>query len=118
MSLLEQAMEPCVIIDKSRTNDTIGGFEIRWTEGAQFDAALVLDSSIEAMTAQAQGVTALYIVTTHKIVNLQYHDVFKRLSDGKIFRVKSDGDDDKTPQSAGLDMRQVRAEEYILPTNQ
>lgn len=117
MSLLAEAMESCTMIDKTHVGDGIGGFTIQWVDGASFDAALVLDTSIEAMTAQAQGVTAVYTVTTHRPVNLQYHDVFRRNSGGKIFRVKSDGDDKKTPQSAGLDMRQVKAEEYILPTD-
>ena len=105
------------MIDKSTVNDGIGGFTPTWTDGATFDAAIVLDSSIEGMTAQAQGVTALYTVTTKKSINLQFHDVFRRNSDGKIFRVKTDGDDNKTPPTAGLNMRQVRAEEYVLPNN-
>jgi hypothetical protein len=43
--------------------------------------------------------------------------VFRRESDGKIFRVTSDGDDKKTPPSAGLDMRQVTAEEFVPAGN-
>ena len=42
---------------------------------------------------------------------LSYNDIFKRKSDGKIFRVTSDGDDKYTPDSAILNMRQVTAEE-------
>ena len=40
--------------------------------------------------------------------------MFKRLSDGKIFRVTSDGDDKYTPSSANLNMRQVSCEEWEL----
>jgi hypothetical protein len=43
---------------------------------------------------------------------LEYHEVFRRLDDGKVFRVTSDGDDKFTPASAGLNMRQVTAEEF------
>ena len=68
----------------------------------------------ELSAALAEGVTGVYTVTTAKNVNLQFHDVFKRLSDGKVFRVKTDGDDKKTPKSAGLNMRQVRAEEWTV----
>ena len=56
-----------------------------------------------------------YTITTGKAVNLQYHDVFRRVRDGKIFRVTSDGDDKHTPASAALNMRQVTAEEWELP---
>jgi hypothetical protein len=55
-------------------------------------------------------------VTTRKTKLLEYHDVFRRESDSKIFRVTSDGDDKHTPESAGLNMRQVTAEEFVLPT--
>ena len=79
-------------------------------------AAIVLDNSTQAKIAAVQGVTALYTVTTRKNINLQYHDVFRRESDGKIFRVTSDGDDKKTPASASLNMRQVSAEEWKLQT--
>ena len=43
---------------------------------------------------------------------LNYHDVFRRVRDGKIFRVTTDGDDKATPASAALDMRVVNAEEW------
>jgi hypothetical protein len=58
-------------------------------------------------------VTGLYTIITEKNINLQYHDVVKRLRDEKIFRVTSDGDDKRTPASAGLNMRNVSAEEWI-----
>ena len=115
MSLLSEAMEPFVMLDRSTVADGYGGYISVWTEGASFDAAATFDSSIEARVAGVQGVTSLYTITTTKAINLQYHDVLKRLSDNKIFRVTSDGDDKKTPMSATLDMRQVTAEEWSLP---
>lgn len=38
----------------------------------------------------------------------------RRVSDGQTFRVTSKGENNATPRSAGLDMRQVSAEEYEL----
>lgn len=115
MSLLSEAMENCTILDKRTVNDGYGGYDTTWVDGASFYAAIVLDSSMQARVAEKAGVTALYTVTTSKNINLQYHDVFRRKSDSKIFRVTSDGDDKKTPASATLDMRQVSAEEWSLP---
>ena len=117
MSLLNEAMESCVMLDRQTTSDGYGGFVERWTDGATFQAAIVLDSSMQARIAAAQGVTGLYTVTTGKQINLQYHDVFRRVSDGKIFRCTSDGDDKKTPASASINMRQVQAEEWELTSN-
>ena len=118
MSLLSEAMEKCIMLDKTTTSDGYGGYIIDWKEGAEFQAAIVLDSSMQARIAEQQGVTALYTITTKKNINLQYHDVFKRKEDNKIFRVTSDGDDKRTPKSANLDMRQVSAEEWNLTDEQ
>ena len=115
MSLLSESMETCALIDKRTASDGYGGIITTWIDGAEFIAAIVFDTSLEARVADIQGVTALYTVTTEKSINLQYHDVFRRLSDGKVFRVTSDGDDKRTPMSAGLNMRQVTAEEWSLP---
>lgn len=115
MSLLSEAMESCIIMDKQTTSDGYGGYITSWVDGADIDAAIVLDTSMEARVAEQAGVTALYTITTKKNVNLQYHDVLRRLRDGKIFRITSDGDDKHTPASAGLNMRQVTAEEWTLP---
>ena len=116
MSLLDEAMETCVMLDRTTTPDGYGGIHTTYVEGASFKAALVLDSSIDARIAEVQGVTSLYTVTTGREITLHYHDVFKR--DGKYYRVTSDGEDKKTPASATLNMRQVTAEHLKeLPKN-
>ena len=114
MSLLESAMTDVVLLDKTTEPDGEGGFISSWKEGAPFKAAITFDSSLQARIAEKQGVTSLYTVTVKKNVMLEYHDVFKRLSDGKVFRVTSDSDDKYTPESASLDMRQVTAEEWVI----
>ena len=116
MSLLSEAMTSCVMMHKVTEDDGYGGEITSWVDGAHFDAAIVFDSSMQARTAMAAGVTSLYTITTRKAKLLEYHDVFRRESDSKIFRVTSDGDDKHTPDSAGLNMRQVTAEEFVLPT--
>ena len=111
MSLLDESMETCNIMDKTTIPDGYGGFTYDWKEGAPIQAAIVYDSSMEARIGDAQGVTSLYTITTRKNINLQYYDIIKRKKDGKIFRITSDGDDNHTPTSASLNMRQVTAEE-------
>jgi len=114
VSLLSEAMDRCVMMHKTTADDGYGGEITSWQDGASFDAAITFDTSMEARTAQSQGVTSMYTVTTRKSKVLEYHEVFRRVSDGKIFRVTSDGDDKFTPASAGLNMRQVTAEEWEL----
>ena len=115
MSLLEDSSYACVMIDRTTSPDGYGGIIDSWSDGAEFTAAIALDTSTAAQTALAMGATGVYTVVTKKTVNLRFHDVFRRKSDGKIFRVVTDGDDKKTPPSAGLNMRVVRAEEWTLP---
>ena len=115
MSLLEDAMETMVMLDKTHKPDGEGGFITSYAEGAEFSAGVTFDTSIEARVAEKQGVTSRYTVTTAKALVLEYHDVFKRRRDGKIFRVTSDGDDKQTPKSASFQIAQVTAEEWSLP---
>ena len=118
MSLLLEAMTDCELLDKVTTGDGYGGYITTWNTGVTFKAAVTFDTSIEARVADKQGVSSLYTVTTPRAMILQYHDVFRRKTDGKIFRVTSDGDDKFTPKSATLDMRVVTAEEWSLQNGQ
>lgn len=118
MSLLDEAMENCVMIDKRTVSDGYGGVDTSYVDGAPFICATTLDTSTQARVAQQQGVKNLYTATTKKNVNLQKFDIFKRVRDNKIFRITSDGGDKTTPASASLDMRVYSCEEYTLPRRQ
>ena len=113
MSLLTQAMEDVVMLEKKRVPDGEGGFTTDWVDGVQFKAAITFNSSMEARTAEKQGVTSRYTITDPLNAKLEYHDVIRRLRDGKIFRVTSDGDDVQTPASASFQFLQVEAEEWV-----
>ena len=116
MSLLAEAMEQCVLIDKKTSPDGYGGYETILSEGAPFEAAIYMSNSVNTQVAEKQGVTGIYQITTKRAMRLEFHDVFKRLSDGQYFRVTSK-DENKTPASTTLDMRVVMAEEYIPTSN-
>lgn len=120
MSLLSDAMQDCVFMDRNtRTPDGYGGYTTTYTEGAPFKAAIYLSQSVETKVAEQQGVKGLYQVTTGRDVRLEYHDVFKRLADAEngveelVLRVTSK-DENATPKSTTLDMRVISAEEWSL----
>lgn len=115
MSLLFDAMEKCVFVNKKRVNDPEGGYITTWEDGAEFDAAITFNNSLQAKTAEKAGVSSLYTVTFNLGTTLEYHDVIKRLRDGKVLRVTSDGDDVVSPKAATFKVAQVSAEEYTLP---
>ena len=117
MSLLSDAMEECVMLNKVTQPDGYGGYIVTYVDGVTFNAAFTFDTSIEARRASQEGVRSLYTITTNRQMTLEYHDVLRRVRDGKIFRVTSDGDDKYTPKAATLDMRQVTAEEWSVNGN-
>lgn len=114
MSLLDSAFEDFVIVDKVTSADGYGGVTTTWQDGATISAAVVYDSSNELRIAEALGSTSLYTVTVRKNVDLDYHTVLKRVSDNKIFRTTANSDENKTPASATLNMKQYSAEEWKL----
>ena len=117
MNMIDESMTPCVFMQKTRVPDGEGGFITTWEPSElQFLASITFDASMQARIADKQGVSSLYTVTTAKNATLEYHDVIKRLSDGKIFRITSDGDDKQTPTRAVFGQySQVTAEEWVIP---
>lgn len=114
--LFETFMEPCVLMERKRVPDGEGGFVVSWTEGAEIEAAIIMDNSTEARAAEHDGMTSVYTVTTRPTAALDYHDVIKRLSDGRIFRITSDSSDKMTPNVATFQFRQASAERWELTT--
>lgn len=110
MSLIDSMMESFVILDKRRVSDGEGGFITSWEDGAEISCAIVNDTSMQAKIAESQGVTSTYTITTSKANDLDFHDIIKRVSDGKLFRITSDPKDKRSPQIATFDMMQMSAE--------
>jgi head-tail adaptor len=115
MSLLDEYMQDCTLIDQVRASDGAGGFITDYKEVATFKAAITRNSTLEALRAEKEGVTSVWTITTQKNVNLKYHDVVKD-SKGAYFRVTSQGGEYATPNSATLNISQVQAEKWELTT--
>ena len=113
MSLLLDGFEKCAMLTKTgKRPDGEGGFIYYWELGGEFTAAFDFQSSMQAKVAEKQGVTGLWNILVKRETRLEFHNVFKRLSDGQVFRVTSK-DDKSTSKSAGLDLRLISAEEWI-----
>lgn len=118
MSLIAEAMEKSYIIDKTTIPDGYGGVKTTYKLGAEIMVAYSFNTSTEARIASMQGTNNRFTLLTKKNVILRFPDIVKRDRDGKYFRITSDGDDNRTPQSAGLDLRAVEAEEWELPQDE
>lgn len=114
MSLLDTFYVKCIHMDKTTVSDGMGGFTHTWVEGATFDCAIVTQASTSQRQAEKVIGAATYQLTVPKTVILDYHDVLKRVSDGKILRITSSTKDVQTPSFGTLDFSQVTAEEWEL----
>ena len=114
MSLLDANKFECVMLEKIKADDGEGGFSTVWRDALAFHAAIILSDSAKARKAEKEDLKNVYTVTVSKAVAPKFHDVFRRLSDGEVFRVISECTDNKTPAGAALDMRQFKAEEWAL----
>lgn len=114
VGLMQDFVEECVLVEKSRVPDGEGGWATRWVDGMSFEAAITHDNTLDARVAESEGMKATYTITTDKSMPLDFHDVFRRVSDGQVFRVTSDGTDRSTPKSSTFQVSQVAAEEWVL----
>lgn len=112
--LIESMMKACVVMEQVTVSDGEGGFTKIWADGAPFQAAIVKNNTLNAKVAEKQGVTEVYTVTTPRGIVLSLMDVFKRVEDGAIFRVKSNTVDSETPAVATFQFEQVSAEKWEI----
>ena len=109
MNLLQSMMEPCVMMDKTTVSDGMGGIVAVWVEGAAFDAFVRKESAPEITVAEQQGAKEMFTLVVPMGVNLEYHDVFKRLRDGAVFRLTSNTKDGETSKTASIPVQVARA---------
>jgi hypothetical protein len=113
MSLIDEFMTDCTILNRIKISDGEGGTYIRWEDGPQIKAAIVHDSSTLAKIAESQGVTSVYTITTARNVELEYPDVIRRDSDGETFQITSRSER-KSPKISSMDIAQVSARRWEL----
>lgn len=102
------------ILNPNVVDDDLGGQETVWVPGAHFNAAVILDDSIEMRVAESQGIKGNYTVAVQKSVRLPWHTVFRRVSDGAVYRVTTK-DDFAPPNRSMIDLRSIIAEEWKIP---
>lgn len=114
LSLVDSMMEDCVLLDRRTASNGMGGYTQQYVDGAAFQAAIVKDSTPIVTVADKPETAEKYTVTTRAAVELQFHDIFRRTSDGKTFRVTNEIQDSAPPPpaSAVMRFRQVTAERW------
>lgn len=120
--LLDKYMTECVLMNLVSAKSPSGGYYETYTESdVTFQAAVEITNSLTEETAMKDGVKGIYEVHFKKPMRLPFHAVFKRYAtdevEEKMFRVTS-LDEEKTPKSSPLNLRVVRAEEFVPPPDE
>ena len=111
MSLIERMMEECIFLNVDDADDPYGSTKPVSQDGDPFSATIIKNATTEAIVAE-QGEKPIYTVVTPRSVVLDYHDVFRRVSDGQVFRVTSHSKDSEAPAQSTVPIAKVTAEEW------
>ena len=115
--LIKEMMTDCIMMDRVSVPDGMGGFSYIWQEGAQFEATIIKDQTIQARVAENAGMSEVYTVVVSNGVQLDFKDVFKRLEDNAVFRVTSNIKDSVAPQRSTVQIGKVTAERWEIPND-
>lgn len=113
-NLINEQLESCTMLESRKIPDGEGGWQVYWEDGMSFDAAITHNSTIEARVAESEGMASTFTVWTQKSMPLGFHDVFRRERDGQVFRVTSEGEDERTPERATFQLSHVSAERWQI----
>ena len=117
MSLMDEYNVPCVLLTKTRVDDSLGGYKTVWKPDVHFDAAWEYLSAPEILVAEKEDVERTYRIYVPKTLNLDFHEVFRRSDDGQIYRVTNPGKDRTTPSFSRLDKRLIEVEKWEIPNS-
>lgn len=122
MSLIDQSLlsafkdkQACVVLNRSRIPDGQGGYKNAWVDGITFYPSWEYEAAPEITVAEQQGVSRVYRIYVDKSLDLQHHEVFRRISTGQTYRVTNPGTDRHTPASSAMDLRLIEVEIWDLP---
>lgn len=115
-TLIDVGLEDFARLTRVRTSDGEGGSTIAWVQENPFKGTVTLESATQRNVGGKETEYVTYTFTFDKGADaLHFHDVLKRISDGKIFRVMTDSIDRETPMQARFgQFAQVNVEGWEL----
>ena len=115
MRLIDQRMDSCIFLNHLRVPDGRGGHREVWQDGAEFMATVIKNSTTDAIIAERQGIKEIFTVVVPKGTVLEFHDAFRRVKDGAVFRVTSMTTDSEAPENSTIKISKVTAERWSIP---
>ena len=108
-------MDKCHIIDTVTFDDPYGGARKGYQVGASIDAAIIKNSTTEAIVAEKQGASEIFTIVTNSGSMLDYHSIIRRDSDKAYFLVTSREVDSEAPAKSTIQISKVNAERWTVP---
>lgn len=116
-TIMKDYQESLVMLDRRTVPDGLGDFKTVWQDGAPFTAVMTQPNSGTAEIAQAIAESKTYKIVTATNITLNKDDYFRRVRDGKTFKILNGNTDRLAPDDSELQMRVTTAEEVTLPND-
>lgn len=116
-TIMKDFQENLVMLDRRTVPDGYGGIKTQWVDGAEFTAVMTQPQSGSAEIADAITESKTYKVVTGTNIALNKDDYFRRVRDGKTFKILNGNADRLAPDDSELQMRVTTAEEVALPND-
>jgi hypothetical protein len=110
---LQDYFEPSFIQGWEDISDGFGGTVRRWIDGDLIYVGYILNQSMEARVAEAQGIRSVYTIISHLNSELENTSVIRRIKDNAFYRITSDFNE--TPDIADVKFKQASAEKVERP---
>lgn len=114
VNLIEGMFVRCVALRRAPEGDAMGGYGGGWTEDGEFDAAILKRGDAVGIEGQRAALEERFIAVIPEGVALRFHDVFRRRSDGAVFRVIGDNGDAAAPGPSTVRITRVPCERWDL----
>lgn len=111
MSLIDSFRTSFTRLVRTAERDSAGHIVYSYFDGESFSAALVLSGSSEKETAGNVKAVSSYTLTADEDVVIEYADILRRESDGRLFRVTGFVSEEP-PATASFSFRQYSAEDF------
>lgn len=114
-SLLDDMMEDFARLTLAEEiSDGMGGRAQAWAEGETFRAFLREDRAGESAEAQRMAEAPKFTLVTPWAVELGYHEIVKRLSDGTTYRMLSDTRNKRPPVLSAIHIAAASCERWEI----
>lgn len=114
-NLLYDGMEPCVKMEQVPITDAMGGYDSTgWADTLAFIAFVRKETAPVITVAEKEGAKETFTVVVPSSIELKDHDVFRRVSDGAVFRLTSNTKDDRALGASSVLIAKANCERWVL----